>query len=80
MPVFRGPTFVERSDSELWFIKQTRGVTVVRRQDGSWYETVSPIDSELQAASRFYRGGYTYDLSAAEAADLTAAGYGAYIS
>lgn len=80
MASFSGPTYVERSDSELWFIKQTRGVTVVKRQDGSWYQTVSPIDSELQAAARVYRGGYTYELSAGEVADLTAAGYGAYIS
>lgn len=80
MATFSGPTFVERSDGELWFIKQTRGVTVVKRQDGSWYETVSPIDSDLQAAARVYRGGYTYQLSGAEVAELTAAGYGAYIS
>lgn len=77
---FRGPTYVMKGSDELWFVGQSVGVTVVKRQDGSWFETVSPVDSELQAAARVYRGGYTYPLSDADAAELTAAGYGAYIS
>lgn len=80
MATFSGPTYVERSGGELWFIKNSKGVTVVQRQDGSWYQTTSPIDSDLQAAQRVFRGGYTYDLSAADAAALTAAGYGSYIT
>lgn len=80
MPTFSGPSYVERNDNELWFIKNSKGITIVKRQDGTWYQTTTPVDSELQAAARVYRGGYTYDLSPQEVTELTAAGYGAYIT
>ena len=81
MATFQGPSYKQKRDDELWFVSITVGVTVVKRQDGTWYQTTSPIDSDLQAAARVYRGGYTYpDLTAAEVSELTAAGYGAYIT
>lgn len=80
MATFRGPSYVERADNELWFIKHLKGVTVMKSQSGVWSQTVSPIDSEVQDAARVYRGGYTYEIDAAEVAELTAAGYGEYIT
>lgn len=80
MATFSGPTYVQREGNELWFIQHRKGVTIVQRQDGTWYQTTTPVDSDLKAAQRVYRGGYTYTLSAAEVAALTAAGYGSYIS
>jgi hypothetical protein len=80
MATFSGPTYVERTGDELWFIKRTKGVTVVKRQDGSWYQTTTPVDSDLAAAALVYRGGYTYDLSPTEVSELTTAGYGSYIT
>lgn len=80
MPTFSGPTYVEKRSDELWFVGQLKGVTVYKNQSGSWVQTTTPIDSELVAAQKVYRGGYTYTISAAEASELTAAGYGAYIT
>jgi hypothetical protein len=80
MATFSGPSYIERNDNELWFIKNSKGITVVKRQDGTWYQTTTPVDSDLQVAARVYRGGYTYDLSSTEVTELTAAGYGAYIT
>jgi hypothetical protein len=80
MATFSGPTYTEKRSDELWFVSQSKGVTVVKRQDGSWYQTTTPIDSDLSAAARVYRGGYTYTINSTEVAELTAAGYGAYIT
>ena len=80
MATFRGPNYVERADNELWFIKHLKGVTVLKSQSGVWSQTIAPIDSDLIAAARVYRGGYTYEIDATEVAELTAAGYGAYIT
>lgn len=81
MATFSGPSYLQKHDGELWFVSQAIGVTVIKKQDGTWYQTTTPVDSDLQAAARVYRGGYTYsDLSAAEVSELTAAGYGAYIT
>jgi hypothetical protein len=57
-----------------------RGITILRRQDGTYYETRFPFQDEVTEASAAYLGGHVYYLSQEEADDLTNAGYGQYIT
>ncbi len=52
----------------------TRGVSVIKI-DGEYYEVRNPSSEEVAEAEAFYLGGITYDVTAAEKADLEAAGY-----
>ena len=52
----------------------TRGVSVIK-VDGEYYELRNPSSEEVAEAEAFYLGGITYDVTAAEKADLEAAGY-----
>lgn len=56
-----------------------RGISVIQRQDGTYYQTRYPAQTELETARTYYLGGHEYLLSDAEVASLTAAGYGSYI-
>ena len=47
----------------------------VWRVDGQWFERQRPSDIELVEADVIYLGGRTYEVDAAAATDLTAAGY-----
>lgn len=51
-----------------------RGITVLKT-DGEYVEVRYPSSEEVAAADIAYIGGYSYEVSAGEAADLTAAGY-----
>lgn len=56
-----------------WY-RTTRGFTVVK-EDGQ-FRNVIFVPSELfDTAERVYQGGFTYNITDAEAADLIAAGY-----
>lgn len=79
MATWLGPTYVEKRTDELWFVSILKGVTLLKQADGTWVQRVSPQDSEVRDAVKAYRGGYAYDLSAAEVAELTAAGFGGLI-
>ena len=63
---------------DLWFVSYPWGKTVVK-QGGTWSTIVSPQDSSLASYQRVLRGGYDNPITDAEAAELTAAGYGEYI-
>lgn len=54
-----------------------RGRNVFRLLDGTYTEN-EPADMALVATT--YYGGHVYDITSDEAADLTAAGYGSYIT
>ena len=51
-----------------------RGITVLK-VDGEYIEVRYPSTEEVQAADIAYMGGYSYEVSASEKADLEAAGY-----
>jgi hypothetical protein len=70
-PVAPGPLFGR--------YKLSRGLTVLRNQDGSYSTVRYPAQTELEEASAFYLGGHMYPLSMTEIDDLIAAGYGDYI-
>lgn len=54
-----------------------KGRNVYKLDSGTYTEN-EPGD--LSTVTKTYYGGHVYDLTADEAADLTAAGYGAYIT
>lgn len=51
-----------------------RGITVLKN-DGEYTEVRYPSSEEVAAADVAYMGGYSYEVSAQEKADLEAAGY-----
>lgn len=62
---------------------QPRGVNILKYSDGT-YETTDAypyiVDGVGRTVSVAYTGGHSYVVSTAEAAALTAAGYGAYLT
>ena len=52
----------------------------VLRVSGVWQTVYDPSEALVNSADVVYRGGRIYAVSDAEAAVLTAAGYGAYIT
>ena len=78
--LFTPPTFTERpvtgerlTETRL---KITRGVTVLKNQGGSYTSITYPTTDDFKASLFVYQGGHVYTVSDAEAALLTAAGYG----
>jgi len=51
-----------------------KGLSVLKIGN-EYYEMRYPSQDDLAMASVYYMGGHTYNVSNAEAADLTAAGY-----
>jgi hypothetical protein len=78
--IFRGPSMKIKLGmaNDLWFVSYPWGKTVVKK-NGTWSTIVSPQDSYLQGCDKVLRGGYDNPITDAEAAELTAAGYGEYI-
>ena len=78
--IFRGPTYRYKigRPHELWFVSYPVGKTVIKN-NGTWQTVIVPKDSDLATYDRVLRGGYDNVITDAEAAELTAAGYGDYI-
>lgn len=57
-----------------------RGITIIRRQDGTYYETRYPAQTELEESAAFYMGGYIHRLPEGVAQELIDAGYGDYLT
>jgi len=78
--IFRGPTYKYKPGREydLWFVSYPIGKTVIKNND-TWSTVVVPYDPNLATYQRVLRGGYDEPITDAEAAELTAAGYGDYI-
>lgn len=61
----------------LWeFYGFAQGISVLKQHDGSYLQTAFPTTDNIDAALITYLGGHEYVVDAAEAAALTAAGYG----
>ncbi len=81
--VLRNPT-VEDSYLDVhgrpnpWGVELNAGVTLLKI-DGVYHQVRWPTDDDIAAASVVYRGGFENEVTEEEVADLTAAGYGAYI-
>lgn len=61
-------------------VKIDRGLTVIKRQAGTYYESRFPSQVELEEAADYWLGGHVYTLNQATRDALVAAGYGAYIT
>lgn len=57
-----------------------RGRTVLKATNGTYSTVDVPTVDQMAAAAAVYQGGHVYTVSTAEAAALTAAGYGAGIT
>lgn len=83
MPTFTPPTVDEgpAGGGPLFFRYKIARADAVLKKDGVYTQTRVPSQDEINEADIYYAGGRGgYDISEAEAADLTAAGYGAYIT
>ncbi|WP_146192448.1 hypothetical protein [Cellulomonas sp. WB94] len=60
-------------------LARPHGVTVLKT-NGTYRQVEGPTDEELAAADIAYLGGRTYTVTRAEGAELTAAGYGAWVA
>lgn len=78
---FRSPSYrVARQADRFWRRKlDTVNLTLVLK-DGRYSTVEEPTNEELDAADRFWLGGYDHLLSDTEALDLIAAGYGEFLS
>lgn len=59
------------------FAPTARGRNVFKLDDGTFTENEP---AEFSTITKIYLGGHASEITASEASDLTAAGYGAYIS
>lgn len=79
---FTPPTGTEHlvvdRDTGMW-VEATYGISVLN-EGGAYRQVRSPAQTELEAATAYYLGGHRYEITAAEQAALTAAGYSAYIT
>jgi hypothetical protein len=81
--VLRGPTVEETPvayNALLMRYRLTRGISIIRRQDGTYYTARYPSLDEILESSANYLGGHVYYLSDAEKDDLTSNGFGQYIT
>jgi len=81
MPYFRGPVLLYKPGrpEPLWFITQRMGKTVVKKS-GQWRTVMTPQEDFLATCDVVLRGGMTHTITSDLAAELTAAGFGEYIS
>lgn len=84
MATFSPPFILERPQTgnrliDCW-AKVPRGITVLKSAGGAYSSVQYPTVDDLAAAAVVYQGGHDYTVSSGEAAALTAAGYGAYLS
>lgn len=83
--IFTGPVFVETrpfQSAALWsrLAQQiTYGMSVWRDAGGTWHQQYGPSPEQLAGATAVYAGGRRHTLTAQQAADLTAGGFGALI-
>lgn len=57
-----------------------RGLTVIKRMAGTYYESRFPAQTELEAAADYWLGGHVYTIDQTTRDALVAAGYGANIT
>jgi hypothetical protein len=75
---FTTPTILEEMESDghplFSRIKIPKGITVLKI-DGDYFEVRYPSAEEVADADIAYIGGYSYEVTAGEKADLESAGY-----
>lgn len=80
--IFNPPTIKEGpigGHRLFYFYTMNRGITVLKN-NGVYTQVRYPYEQDIIDADIAYRGGYEYTVDDIEAADLTAAGYGSYLT
>lgn len=91
MPQFQPPTVADvprvlpdTTGPGYWLFRHfsplVRGRSVLKAHDGTYSTVDTPTGDQIDAAAVAYIGGHCYEITDAEAASLTSAGYGACIS
>lgn len=57
-----------------------RGISILKRSDGTYYSTRFPAQTEIEGALANYLGGHVYIISSTVRDELISAGYGSYIT
>ena len=57
-----------------------RGISILKRSDGTYYSTRFPAQTEIEEALANYLGGHVYVISKTVRDELVSAGYGSYIT
>lgn len=57
-----------------------RGITIVKRANGTYYSTRYPAQTEIEEALATYLGGYRHVISETVKDELVAAGFGSYVT
>lgn len=84
--VFNGPVFYEYAPFQMFahwsrlVFEIAYGETVWRDSTGTWHQQYAPTSDQLAGALAVYAGGRRYHLTDQQLADLTAGGYGGYIT
>lgn len=81
--IFRPPTVQETpAGGGILFARYGvhRGISVIKRADGSIYSTRYPALTDLEEADKSWLGGYKHVLTDEDNAELVAAGYGSNIT
>lgn len=81
--VFKPPTVQEQPAARNILLVRYgihRGITVIRRQDGTFYETRFPDQVTVEEARKVFWGGHVNECTTEEYLALVAAGYGSYLS
>ena len=83
MPYIFNPPTVEEGPIGghrlFYFYKMLKGITVLKN-NGVYKQVRYPYQDDLESADIAYVGGYEYTVDDDEAASLTAAGYGSYLT
>jgi hypothetical protein len=80
--VVRPPTIQETPAGPGRFFSRFgihRGISIVKRNDDTYYQTRYPSQVEIEETQAIYLGGAVTEVSVEEAASLTAAGFGSYV-
>lgn len=82
MPTFTPPTRVEYFGGlhPLWRRMSLLVGTTVLNEGGFYRQVEEPTDEEVAGADAAYLGGRSYTVTQDEADDLTAAGYGEWVT
>lgn len=77
-----GPVhYRKHPNRKLFYVGYNEGLTVVRRDDGTWVQ-IDPYskDETVTSYSAYLRGGYQQDITDEHYDELVASGFGDYIT
>ncbi len=64
----------------LWWAEVVEGYWVVKTAEGTWRQLVCPTPEFIKTCQASYQGGMIHEITQAQADELTAGGYGSYVT